>query len=60
MPLVTRHANQGRLFVLDTEPTNSWTDGDIWVDTGSAGNPVFKNSGGTAEPVGEEAALIFG
>jgi len=47
MPLVTRQANQGRLFVDDTEPA-SWVNGDMWVDT-SVSPPLSKiNDAGTA------------
>lgn len=60
MPLVTRRANQGRLFVQDTEPTNTWADGDVWIDTGTEGNPGFKNVSGTAVELGLEAALYYG
>ena len=58
MPLVTRRVNQGRFWVQDTEPTLSWSNGDLWHDT--LNEIVFKNNGGIAEPVGEEAALIYG
>ena len=46
MPLVTRQANQGNLFVQDTEPTGSWNDGDLWVDTDTGQLSV--NEDGTA------------
>jgi len=48
MPLVTRQANQGRLFVEDTEPTNSWQNGDLWIDTSVAPPLANLNDSGTA------------
>ncbi len=46
MPLVTRQANQGNLFVQAAEPTGTWNDGDLWVnlDTGE----LSVNEDGTA------------
>jgi len=47
MPLVTRQANSGRIFVDDNEPV-SWTNGDMWIDT-SVTPPLSKiNDNGTA------------
>jgi len=48
MPLVTRQANQGRLFVEDTEPAD-WLDGDLWSDT--TANILNRNDNGTAVAV---------
>ncbi|MEE9215743.1 MAG: hypothetical protein V3U54_13390 [Thermodesulfobacteriota bacterium] len=49
MPLVTRQANQGRLFVQATEPAD-WLNGDLWVDTDNSN--VFVNNSGTAVSIG--------
>jgi len=49
MPLVTRQANQGNLFVQALEPTATWNNGDLWVDTDSAELSV--NNDGTAERI---------
>jgi len=46
MPLVTRQANQGNLFVTAEEP-DGWNTGDIWVDTDTL--QVSINNNGTAE-----------
>jgi len=56
MPLVTRQANQGRLFVEDSEPVD-WLDGDLWSDT--TANELKLNVGGTAVQVGRTTASIM-
>jgi len=59
MPLVTRQANQGRLFVLTTEPQD-WLDGDLWSDT--TANLLKLNVAGTATETGKTFAqlMVFG
>lgn len=57
MPLVTRQANQGNLFVEPDEP-QTWSNGDLWVESDTA--DVFVNDSGTAEDVGIRAALVYG
>jgi len=59
MPLVTRQANQGNLFVSDEEPV-TWNDGDLWSDTDD--NTVFQNDGGSAVEIKRTIAelLTFG
>jgi len=56
MPLVTRQANQGRLFVEDTEPTD-WLDGDLWSDI--TANILKRNNSGTAENVGRSISELI-
>jgi len=55
MPLVTRQANQGRLFVTATEPAD-WLDGDLWSDT--TANTLKLNVTGTATAIGQTDAEI--
>ncbi len=58
MPLVTRQANQGNLFVQADEP-GTWSNGDLWVDTDTATLSV--NNSGTAERIARFIdALILG
>jgi len=57
MPLVTRQANQGNLFKTPTEP-DDWLDSDLWSD--ETNHVLNLNNDGTAEDVGENAALVFG
>jgi len=38
--------NQGNVFVQATEPTSTWLNGDIWVDTDNG--DLFVNFSGTA------------
>lgn len=55
MPLVTRQANQGNLFVEADEP-QSWSNGDLWVDTDTAVLSV--NKSGTAKRQASFTELI--
>jgi len=48
MPLVTRQANQGRLFVEDLVPAEI-LDGDLWSDT--TANILKRDNNGTVEEV---------
>ena len=60
MPLVTRQANSGRIFVDDDEPV-SWTNGDMWIDT-SVSPPLSKiNDNGTATSlIGANSEITIG
>lgn len=58
MPLVTRQANQGNLFVQATEPAG-WKDGDVWVDTDNS--IMYVNDDGTAvRQASFTDVLVFG
>ena len=55
MPLVTRQANQGNLFVEAEEP-QTWSNGDLWVDTDTAILSV--NRSGTAKRIASYTDVI--
>lgn len=56
MPLVTRQANQGRLFVEDLEPA-ALLNGDLWSDT--TANVLKRDNNGTVETVGRSIAELI-